>query len=160
MGGREVEILSGIDTRRIDIKPDQRHLLAAVSAVVGRGSRALPTFTPGVGPFAQGEGRWSEAPDDPMARRAAVCLYAALLADTSLDLIGARDRILVEGRFADAAVFVRALASLRPRDRIYVSNAEHDVSYGALRLLNSTLAAPCRLEPVEPLPEDLRAYAD
>ncbi|HEV7385181.1 MAG TPA: carbohydrate kinase, partial [Phenylobacterium sp.] len=159
MGGREVEILSGIDTRRIDIKPDQPDLLAAVPAVVSAGSRALPTFTPGVGPFPTGRGRWIDMPIDAAGRRAAVCLYAALVADRALDLIGARERILVEGRFAEAQVFVRALASLRPRDTFYVSNAQHDVSYGALRLLNPQLAALSSLEKAPPLETDLRDYA-
>jgi sugar (pentulose or hexulose) kinase len=159
MGGREVEILSGIDTRRIDIKPDQPQLVAAVPSVVARGSRALPTFTPGVGPYPQGHGRWIDMPDSSIERRTAVCLYLALVADTCLDLIGARERIVAEGRFAESQVFVRALASLRPNDRICVSNAEHDVSYGALRLVLPDLPAPSALTPVEPLGADLRAYA-
>ena len=159
MGGREVEILSGVDTRRIDIKPDQPALVAAVPHIVATGARALPTFTPGVGPFPQGRGRWIDMPTDHFDRRTAVCLYAALVANTSLDLIGARERIVVEGRFAEAEVFVRALAALRPRDQIYVSNAQHDVSYGALRLLDPGLKALSSLEPVQPLRTDLRAYA-
>lgn len=159
MGGREVEILSGIDTRRIDIKPDQAELVAAVPRIVASGARALPTFTPGVGPFPHGHGRWIGMPDDNIGRRSAVCLYAALVADATLDLVGARERILVEGRFAEAEVIVRALASLRPADRIYVSNAQHDVSYGALRLLNPDLKPLSALQPVQPLEADLVPYA-
>jgi sugar (pentulose or hexulose) kinase len=159
MGGREVEILSGIDTRRIDIKPDQPALLDATPDVVAKGAMALPTFTAGVGPFPDGHGRWLGMPQDHYSRRAAVCLYAALVADTSLGLIGARDRILVEGRFAEAEVFVRALASLRPEDTLYVSNAQHDVSYGALRLIDPQLRAPSALERVQPLDVDLTDYA-
>ncbi|HEX7944756.1 MAG TPA: carbohydrate kinase, partial [Phenylobacterium sp.] len=159
MGGREVELLSGVDTRRIDIRPDQPALLAAVADVVASGAYVLPTFTPGVGPFPTGSGGWIDEPDDPIARRSAVCLYLALVADASLALIGARERIVVEGRFAEAQVFVRALAALRPADRIFVSNAQHDVSYGALRLIQPDLPAPSALEPVPPLTVDLRAYA-
>ncbi len=159
MGGREVEILSGIDTRRIDIKPDQPALVAATPGVVASGARALPTFTAGVGPYPDGHGRWINMPMDHSARRAAVCLYAAMVADTALDLVGACDRILVEGRFAEAEVFVRALASLRPNDVIYVSNAEHDVSYGALRLIDGNLPPLSGLVRVAPLDVDLTAYA-
>jgi sugar (pentulose or hexulose) kinase len=158
MGGREVEILSGIDTRRVDIKPDQPKLLEAVAQVLSDGAHAIPTFTPGVGPFPQGHGRWINMPTDSIERRAAVCLYAALVADTALGLIGARERIVIEGRFAEAQVFVRALASLRADDRIYVSNAEHDVSYGALRLINPALKAPSALTRVAPLDADLGRY--
>jgi sugar (pentulose or hexulose) kinase len=159
MGGREVETLCGSDAWRIDIRPDQPDLLAAVPAVVNAGRRVLPTFAPGAGPFPNGHGRWIDMPPDAIGRRAAVCLYAALVADAALDLIGARERIVVEGRFAEAQVFVRALASLRPRDTIYVSTAQHDVSYGALRLLNPRLAALASLEKVAPLETDLDAYA-
>jgi len=159
MGGREVEILSGLDTRRIDIKPDQAALLAAVPGVLANGARALPTFTAGVGPYPDGHGRWIGLPDDAIARRAAVCLYLALVADASLELIGAGQRILIEGRFAEAEVFVRALARLRPLDRIFVCHTQHDVSYGALRLLDPGLAPSCALTSVAPLDVDLSAYA-
>ena len=159
MGGREVELLSGIDTRRIDIKPDQPQLVAATPEVVRAGARVLPTMTPGVGPFPHGHGRWISMPSDPFERRAAVCLYLALTANASLDLIGARQRIVVEGRFAEAEVFVRALASLRPEDTIYVSNAEHDVSYGALRLLNRGRKPLSSLEKAPPLEIDIGPYA-
>jgi sugar (pentulose or hexulose) kinase len=160
MGGREIETLTGVDTRRIDIRPDQPALLAAVPQVLASGAHVLPTFAPGVGPFPHHPGRWISMPADQAERRAAVSLYAALVADVSLDLIGARARILVEGRFAEAQVFVRALASLRPSDRIYVSNAHNDVSYGALRLLEPDLAPETALVRVEPLEVSLKDYRD
>jgi sugar (pentulose or hexulose) kinase len=159
MGGREVEILTGVDTRRIDIKPDQPALIEATAEVVASGARALPTFTAGVGPFPEGHGRWINMPLDHTARRAAACLYIALMADACLELVGSRQRVLVEGRFAEAQVFVRALASLRPDDAIYVSNAEHDVSYGALRLIDNALPPLSGLVRVEPLEIDISAYA-
>ena len=115
MGGREIETLTGVDARRIDIRPDQPALLACVAGIVADGTMVLPTFAPGFGPFPNSVGRWIDMPDDWFARRAAVCLYAALLADVALDLIGGRETILIEGRFAEADVFTRALASLRPR---------------------------------------------
>jgi len=84
-----------------------------------------------------------------------VSLYAALMADVSLELIGTRERLLVEGRFAEARVFVRALATLRPDLAVYTAHAQNDVSYGALRLLDPALAPTSRLQRVEPLPHDL-----
>jgi sugar (pentulose or hexulose) kinase len=159
MGGREVELLSGIDIRRIDIRPDQPLLVAAVADVVRAGAKVLPTMTPGVGPFPNGHGCWIAMPTGPVARRAAVCLYLAMSAHASLGLIGARERIVVEGRFAEAEVFVRALASLRPADAIYVSNAEHDVSYGALRLLDASRTPLSSLRRVKPLEIDIGGYA-
>lgn len=158
MGGREIETLTGIDTRRIDIKPDQARLMSAVPNVLAAGSMVLPTFAGGVGPFPHARGRWISMPSDEAERRAAVSLYAALVADVSLDLIGARERILVEGRFAEAEVFVRALATFRPDTAVYVANAHNDVSFGALRLLNPDLQPKASLRRVEPLSADLSAY--
>lgn len=159
MGGREIEILAGVDTRRVDIKPDQPALVAAVPAVLAAGARVLPTFAPGFGPYPAHRGRWINMPTDQAERRAAVCLYAALVAHTALDLIGARERILIEGRFAEAEVFVRGLASLRPQDQIFVSNAHNDVSYGALRLIEPALKPASALTPVAPLEVSIERYA-
>ena len=99
-------------------------------------------------------------PTGEAARRAAVCLYAALVADVSLNLIGAKARILVEGRFSEAEVFVRALASVRTKDRIYMSNAHTDVSYGALRLIDPRLPAVGALVQAKPLEVALDACRD
>lgn len=158
MGGREIEALIELDTRRVDIKPDQPALLDAVPQVLASGAMHLPTLAPGCGPFPQGQGRWLNPPQDWFERRAATCLYAALVADAALDLIGSRERLLVEGRFAEAEVFVRALASLRPDTAIYVANAHNDVSFGALRLIDPALAPAGHLRRIAPLGHDLAAY--
>jgi len=158
MGGREIETLTGIDTRRIDIKPDQPALVAAVPAVLRDNSMVLPTFAAGVGPYPAAPGRWIAAPANEAQRRAAVSLYSALVADAALDLIGSCERILVEGRFAEAEVVVRGLASLRPGTKVYVANAHNDVSFGALRLLDPNLQPSSSLRLVAPLEADLAGY--
>lgn len=158
MGGREIETLTGIDTRRIDIKPDQSGLVAAVPNAVGNKAMVLPTFAAGVGPYPAAHGRWLGMPADQAGRRAGVSLYGALVADVALDLIGSCERILVEGRFAEAEVVVRGLASLRPDTKVYVANAHNDVSFGALRLLDPSLEPHSSLRLVEPLETDLTDY--
>lgn len=158
MGGREIETLTGIDTRRIDIVPDQPDLLASLPEVVRARAAVLPTFAAGVGPFPHAHGRWIDMPVEQGARRAAVSLYAALVADVSLDLINTSGRILVEGRFAEAQIFVRGLARLRPDAKVYVANAHNDVSFGALRLLHPDLRPQTSLDRVAPLDVDLEAY--
>lgn len=160
MGGREIESVIEIDTRRVDIKPDQPALVAAVPALLEAGTMLLPTLAPGCGPFPDCTARWTTEPADWYARRAAMCLYAALVADTSLDLIGARETLLVEGRFAEAEVFVGALAALRPGMRVMTANAHNDVSFGALRLIDPGLKPDGELRRVEPLAVDLAAYRD
>lgn len=158
MGGREIEMLVGIDTRRVDIVPDQPRLLSEVSGLVASDAMVLPTLAPGCGPFPAATGAWHNRPDDWYARRAGACLYAALVADAALDLIGARETLLVEGRFAEAQVLVRALATLRPETRVYTANAHTDVSFGALRLIDPDLAPEGTLNAVEPLPVALEQY--
>jgi hypothetical protein len=117
-------------------------------------------MTPGCGPFPRGHGRWTGELIDPFEQRAAIYLYAALVADVSLDLIGMKERILVEGRFAEAELFVRALASLRPGAKVYVGDAQNDASYGALRLIYPDLAPSSALLEVAPLDQDLAFYRD
>ncbi len=158
MGGREIETLIQIDTRQVDIKPDQPRLLSAVPNVLSQSAMVLPTLAPGNGPFPKGQGGWLNRPEDWFERRAGACLYAALVADTSLDLIGSHDCLLVEGRFAEAEVFVRALASLRPESKVYVANAHNDVSFGALRLIDPTIRPKGGLTQIEKLDVDLDAY--
>jgi sugar (pentulose or hexulose) kinase len=158
MGGREIETVIELDTRQVDIRPDQPALLAAVPDLLASGAMLLPTLAPGCGPYPDAPGKWLDRPEDWHARRAAACLYAALVADSALDLIGARERLLVEGRFAEAQVFVRALAALRPDMQLFTANAHNDVSFGALRLLDRSLRPQGSLNPVEPLAGDLAAY--
>jgi sugar (pentulose or hexulose) kinase len=160
MGGREIELLTGIDTRRIDIVPDQPALLASVPAVLASKSMVLPTLAPGCGPFPHGRGRWISMPSDETHRRTAVALYAALVADVALGLIDARERLLIEGRFSESQVFVRALASLRPDMRVYVCHPRSDVAFGALSLIEPGRQSPSALVRVEPLEEDLSDYRD
>ncbi len=160
MGGREIETVIEIDTRRVDIKPDQPALLAAVPDILASQTMLLPTLAPGCGPYPDREARWLNNPQDWYQRRAAMCLYAALVADTSLDLIGSRDRLLVEGRFAEAEVFVRALARLRPDIEVYTANAHNDVSFGALRLVDPALRPEGTLTRVMPLDQNLNDYRD
>lgn len=160
MGGREIEMLGGIDNQRGDIAPDPSKLLAAVPAVLRCGVSVAPTMTPGCGPFPHGRGCWIGKPLDTFEQRAAVCLYAAMVAEVSLNLIGAKERILIEGRFAETEVFVRALASLLPDSKVYVGDAQNDASYGALCLINPDLAPSSALREVAPLDQDLALYRD
>lgn len=158
MGGREIEAVIELDARRLDIEPDQLALVAAVPKVLADGAMLLPTLVPGCGPFPDSTARWIAEPCDWQERRAAMGLYAALVADVSLDLIGSRKRLLIEGRFAEAEVFVRALAALRPETAVYTANAHNDVSFGALRLIDPALTPQGDLRRVEPLAQDLAGY--
>jgi sugar (pentulose or hexulose) kinase len=158
MGGREAELIAGLDIHALTANYDPQRLLDRLPALLATGAAALPTFARGVGPFPHSIGEWRHKPADPDDQRAITGLYLALMADTSLNLIGSRDRLLIEGRFAEAVIFIRALAALRPRQRVFVSNAHDDVPYGALRLLEPALPPASELVPVEPLGIDFSNY--
>jgi sugar (pentulose or hexulose) kinase len=149
MGGREIELLG----QRIDCPGT-----AGLADVLVDHAMVLPAQVPGCGPFPGSIGRWINQPADPAAQRAAGALYAALMADTALDLIGAKDRLLIEGRFAASELFTRALATLRLETQVYTASAEADVSFGALRLVWPDLAPQGALTLVEPLDRSLAAY--
>ena len=159
MGGREAELIGGVDSFALTANYNPDALLSRLPALIANGSSAFPSFVHGVGPFPSSAGEWRNKPADAGDQRAITGLYLALMADTSLELIGSRDRLLIEGRFAEAVIFIRALAALRPRQQVYVSNAHQDVAYGALRLVSPRLPPPCELTPVKPLELDLSAYA-
>jgi sugar (pentulose or hexulose) kinase len=149
MGGREIDLLGA----RID-QPG----LAGLSEVIANHIMILPNFAPGCGPFPARKGRWINEPVDPDQRRAAVGLYAALMADTALDLIGSRDTLLIEGRFAQSEIFTRALATLRLDTAVYTSGAEADVSFGALRLVDPSIKPAGKLVRVSSLAQNLSTY--
>lgn len=159
MGGREIEQVVISDERRVDIAGDQAELVASVPELLSNGTMLLPTLAPGCGPFPAHRARWSTEPADWSARRAAACLYAALVADATLGLIGSRGPLLIEGRFTEAEVFVRALAALRSDVAVLVSSTQGDVSFGALRLIDPALAPQGTLRRIEPLDGDVTGYA-
>jgi sugar (pentulose or hexulose) kinase len=159
MGGREAELIGGVDSFAVTRNYEPEMLLARLPALIANGSSVYPSFVRGVGPFPDSMGEWCNQPSDPRDQRAITELYLALMASTALDLIGSRERLLIEGRFAEATLFVRSLAALRRQHRVFVSNAHQDVAYGALRLMDPDLLPSCELKPVEPLDLDLTGYA-
>ncbi len=153
MGGRELDQLGGLDS------VDTSAAIAALPTVLRAGSMVLPSGVPGVGPFPKAPGGWINEPQDAPARAAAAALYAAMMVDTSLQLIGSREALIVEGRFASSELFIRSLATLRSSDQVLINRGPGDgVTYGALRLIDHKLRAPGSLDPVRPLELDLAAY--
>jgi len=151
MGGRELELLSE------GIAPPT---LAALDAVLRSRAMVLPSIVAGTGPMPGHRGGWLSCPGDPAERGAGIALYAALMADTMLHLVGAEERLLIEGRFAASELFVRALATLRPGMQVWTAEDGADVSFGALRLALPGLAPPGALAPVEPLAGDIIGYRE
>ncbi|QGZ94918.1 FGGY-family carbohydrate kinase [Terricaulis silvestris] len=160
MGGREVEFLVGGDDSPLRAPDFVRDVAPkAICDVLVSGSMIAPTFARGVGPFPKREGRWEGPELKGAARRAAVGLYLALVADASLSLIGACDAIVVEGRFAEDASFIGMLASLRSDADVYITTSNDALAFGAQRLVNDALTPPEALKKASPLPYEVGAYA-
>lgn len=155
MGGREIDLLGGAG---IDAPERQDSMIAAIAAVVSKDIAVTPTVAPGTGPFPHRRGGWTRAGADASESGAAIGLYAALMCDVGLDLIGANGPVLIDGRFSRCDVFTRALASLRPDARVFIGGEESDVAFGALRVVRPHLRPELALKEVSPLGQDLNAY--
>jgi len=157
MGGREIEMLLGADAPQSDARYAATHIEHAMRAVEA-GTMILPSLVRGAGPFPNATSRWVGTRQDGNDAVARAHLYAALVADVSLDLIGCSDTLVIDGRFSGAPVFAQSLARLRPATRVFIGNDENGVARGALHLATGAKADSAALERVSPLPVDLTEY--
>ncbi|UYN99731.1 MAG: FGGY-family carbohydrate kinase [Devosia sp.] len=131
MGGREFD---GLVPEIVEPSEDD------IAHVVTNRIMALPSFTPGVGPFPGHDGAWSHDPDGltPGQRTAAASLYLALMARTCLDLCGLGRSITIEGPLARNRLFGEALAKLAGVP-VFLSGDATGTSLGASLLFGGTL---------------------
>ncbi len=143
MGGREFDAL--VDKI---VEPTE----AELASVIERDVQALPTFAPGVGPFASKKGRWTAAPEGlgDGERTAAASLYLALVARECLDLCGLGQTITIEGPLARNRVFTAALAALAERP-VHASGDGTGTSLGASLLFGGQPAHEQHDSPIAPL---------
>jgi sugar (pentulose or hexulose) kinase len=156
MGGREIEVLTHAQWGAAPAGAEAA--LQTALRAIECGAMILPSAVPGVGPFPRGKHRRTGPPLPDDHSTVLSFLYAALVADVSLDLIGSRDSLIIDGRFSQSALFTRALATLRPHTQVYIDHGEHGVARGALRLLDRLPVKVEPLQPVERLPIDMGAY--
>lgn len=125
MGGREFAAAAGNAA-------GQHPTLAEAAAVIARGSRFVPAFVPGSGPFAGRRGALlGPAPETQAEHAALASVYIALVVDVMLDLLGAHPPFIVEGPSASDSVFLTVLAGLRPDARVVASQDGTGTSAGA-----------------------------
>jgi len=153
MGGREYAAIVADDF-------GEGASLADARAVVGRGVMATPSFAPGCGPYPTSRGRWVGEPSSAQERGAVAALHLALMTDACLTLVRSEGPIVLEGRFAAAALFPGALAALRPDQPVLICGGGDGVALGAARLWRPDAARGLDLTPVAPLDIDLTGYAE
>jgi len=141
---------------------------AAVSAsiedemdIVRRACMLLPSVPEGSGPFPQSKASWTcdESSLAPAERYAVVSFHLALMTATSLDLIGARGDIVVEGPFASNISYLRMLAAATGRQVLTGSQSATGTSLGAACLADASRAQVQTVAFSGEIPEDYRVYA-
>ena len=129
MGGREYAAIAG-DMPAVPVAGD-------VLDILRRGVLALPNFAGGSGPFPGHRARIVGEAAGQQARAALATLYVALMTDYSLDLLGAtQGDLIVEGSFADNALYGALLKALRPQQAVRMSQGAAGTARGAAMLAN------------------------
>ncbi len=126
MGGREYDVASGGWARPVSAE--------AVEAVIAKGAFALPSFAAG-GPVPGHEGRFAGPAVEGEERAAVAMLYVALMTDLSLDLIGSRNTIVIDGGLVKTGLYASVLAALRPGQAVHASGAPEGSAFGAAALV-------------------------
>jgi sugar (pentulose or hexulose) kinase len=152
-GGKEFEVLS--QGASGDLAS-----LACLTGLVGRGIMALPSFSDSGGPIANTGGRGiitGGCAENPEERATLASLYCALMVSESLDAIQSRHAVIVDGPFAQNAVFLSVLAALRPGQRVLASDLRDGTTAGAacLALMPDGRIPHVALKLSEALPADV-----
>ncbi|MCB1491000.1 MAG: hypothetical protein KDJ77_04240 [Rhodobiaceae bacterium] len=151
MGGREFATVADgapADAARFDV----------LDRLIARGTLALPSFTdsggplPGTGGKGRIEGPAAETPEE---RATLAALYCGLMTASSLEAIGARSDVIVDGPFSQNPVYLAALAAAVPELSVFASRVRNGTSTGAalLGLADAEGNIPrfrVELEPVSP----------
>lgn len=112
-------------------------VIAALPAVLARGTLPLPSFAEHDGLFAGSANRGriiGAQPANAAERRAIAALYAAFTAHTCLSYLDSCAPIVVDGGFATNVPFGRLLAGLRPGQPLAMSRSKDGTALGAALL--------------------------
>jgi sugar (pentulose or hexulose) kinase len=129
--GREYDLIRGRSCA------SDAAVLAALPILLSRGTLALPSFVgdDGLFPGAADRGRVIGPPPETAAEwQALAVLYAAFSANRCLDALKSSKRIVIDGGFAANLPFARCIATLRPSQRVGVSQSPHGTALGAALL--------------------------
>ncbi len=128
IAGREFAAIAGTSA------PSLQPQLSDVAALIAVGTMALPSFTDLGGPIpgTGGTGRIVGPPPETTGRRIALAtLYCALMSSASIEHIGSRNRIIIDGGLARNRLYAELIAALRPDQEVTISLAVEGTSLGA-----------------------------
>jgi sugar (pentulose or hexulose) kinase len=126
-GGREFEVLS-------EGAPGEAASMAAVQHIINQETYACPSFTDGGGPVPHSGGKGKVIGEKPVSteqRASLASLYCALMVSESLDALGSKHDIIVDGPFSKNLVFLAVLAQLRNGQRVLASDLRDGTTAGA-----------------------------
>jgi sugar (pentulose or hexulose) kinase len=129
--------MTGREHARIRGDAEGAATVEALARVIAGGTLALPGFCEfdGIFPGSAGRGRLiGAAPSAPPLRVALATLYAALVGEVCLDLLGAGGTVVVDGGFATDPAFAGILAALRPEQTVLVEKAGGGTAFGGALL--------------------------
>lgn len=126
-GGREFEVLS-------EGASGEAATMAAVQHIIDQKTFALPSFTDGGGPVPHSGGKGKVIGGKPASveqRASLASLYCALMVSESLDALGSKHDIIVDGPFSKNLVFLQVLTQLREGQRVLASDLRDGTTAGA-----------------------------
>ena len=126
-GGREFEIIS-------QGAPGEAANLSAVQHLIAKKTFALPSFTDGGGPVPHSAEKGKVIGENPTSaeqRASLASLYCALMVSESLDALGSKHDIIVDGPFSKNFIFLQTLAQLRQAQKIMASDLRDGTTAGA-----------------------------
>jgi sugar (pentulose or hexulose) kinase len=125
-GGREFELLA-------EGTSAEAAQTALVERLVSRGTMALPSFTDSGGPVPNSgsKGRITGPLPSPEEKASLAALYCAQMTSESLDAIGSKHDVIIDGPFSSNIPFVRVLAQLREGQRVLISDLRDGTTAGA-----------------------------
>ena len=126
-GGREFEIVS-------NGAPGEAASLEGAQKIIDQKTFALPSFTDGGGPVPHSAEKGKvvgEAPASAEQRASLASLYCALMVSESLDALGSRRDIIVDGPFSKNLIFLQVLAQLREGQKVLASDLRDGTTAGA-----------------------------
>jgi sugar (pentulose or hexulose) kinase len=122
-GGFEFDALSG--------HASDAGSLVAAQELIARKTYALPSFSDAGGPVPNTANKGRIMGGAPASRASLASLYCAQMVSLSLDALGSRHNVIVDGPFSKNAVFLGVLADLRKGQKIFASDLRDGTTAGA-----------------------------
>lgn len=136
-GGREYRVITGAEAAALPADE------AALLPLLRSKAMAIPCFVSRGGAYAGRPGKLIGADALNAAGRVALAsVYVALMTDLLLDWLDAKGDILLDGALCNNAIYIKALASLRPQQEVKRSDDRQAILYAGLHIAGYPVKRP------------------